>query len=103
MNEKELNPELAAKARIEKNFKLDSSNGKYTYKLLEKIDFAGEEITEFQLQKPRAKHIRNMSSKGDINDVLIVIGKLAAQPDKVIDELSMKDMNNLSEFFEYFS
>ena len=81
----------------------EKRDGKYIHKLLEKIEFGSETITEFELQTPKAKHIRNMPQKPGMDAVLKIVGKLAGQPDKVIDELSMEDVNILAEYFGAFS
>ncbi len=78
-------------------------DGKYVHKLSEPIQFGEEKITEFVLQKPKAKHIRSMPQKPGMDAVLKIVGKLAAQPDKVIDELEMVDVNILAEYFGAFS
>ncbi len=67
------------------------------------FQFGEEKITEFVLQKPKAKHIRSMPQKPGMDAVLKIVGKLAAQPDKVIDELEMVDVNILAEYFGAFS
>lgn len=81
----------------------EERDGKYIHKLKEKIQFGTELIEEFELQKPKAKHIRNMPQKPGMDAVLKIVGKLAGQPDKVIDELSMEDVNVLAEYFGAFS
>lgn len=78
-------------------------NGKYLFKLTEKIVQGSKEITEFELFKPKARHMRQMPSNPKTDDILKIIGALAAQPDSVIDELSISDMNSLAEFFGAFS
>lgn len=75
----------------------------YIHRLADPIKSGSETITEFHLKKPRAKHIRNMSTKPSMSDVLDVIGKLAGQERHVIDELDLDDMNKLSEYFAAFS
>jgi len=81
----------------------EQRDGKYIHVLSEPIQFGQELIKEFELQKPKAKHIRNMPAKPGMDAVLKVVGKLAAQPDKVIDELCMEDVNILAEYFGAFS
>lgn len=95
------NQEPKTKEQILSQFEL--RDGKYVHKLSEPIQFGEEKITEFELQKPKAKHIRSMPQNPGMDAVLKIVGKLAAQPDKVIDELSMEDVNILSEYFSAFS
>lgn len=93
--------ETRSKEEVLKDFeKLE--NGKFKYTLKEPIQYGQETITEFVLEKPKAKHVRKMSSKPGMDDVLKVIGKLSNNADSVIDELGMEDMNLLAEFFSVF-
>lgn len=85
-------------AQFEKNEK-----GQYVYKLKEPIQHGSETIAEFTLDKPKAKHIRKMPAKPGMDAVLNIIGKLANQPNSVIDELGFEDMNVLAEYFSAFS
>lgn len=78
-------------------------DGKYIYPLLKSIKQGSEVITEFRLDEPRAKHIRNMPANPTTGDSLDIIADLAAQAPSVIDELSLKDLTRLSEFVELFS
>lgn len=93
----------AAKTKEEILKKFELRDGKYVHKLKEPVLFGKETITEFELQKPKAKHIRSMPQSPGMDAVLKIVGKLAAQPDAVIDELSMEDVNILSEYFAAFS
>lgn len=81
----------------------EERDGKYIYKLKEPIQFGSETITEFELQRPKAKHIRNMPMKPTMGDMIDVVGKLAAQPKKVVDELSQDDLMICVEFYGAFS
>jgi len=95
--------EVVAKSKedILKEFPKNENN-QFVYTLKEPIQYGSNEIKEFILEKPKAKHIRQMSSKPGMDDVLNVIGKIASQPNSVIDELCMEDVNILSEFFSVF-
>ena len=93
--------ETRSKEEVLKDFeKLE--NGKFKLKLKEPIEYGQETITEFILEKPKAKHVRKMRSNPGMDDVLKVIGKLSNNADSVIDELGMEDMNLLAEFFSVF-
>ena len=81
----------------------EERDGNYIHKLSAKIQFGSETIEEFVLQKPKAKHIRSMPQNPGMDAVLKIVGKLAGQPDKVIDELEMEDVNVLAEYFGAFS
>lgn len=80
-----------------------NEKGQYVHKLKEPIQWGSEEITEFVLDKPKAKHIRKMPAKPGMDAVLNIIGKLANQSNSVIDELGLEDMNILSEYFAAFN
>lgn len=99
MNEENEKPKT--KEEILSQFEL--KDGKYVHKLSLPIVFGSETITHFEMQTPKAKHIRTMPQKPGMDAVLKIVGKLAAQPDKVIDELEMADVNILAEYFGAFS
>lgn len=82
---------------------LEIRDGKYIIKLDDPIEHGKEEIKELELVKPKAKHIRSMPSNPLTGDMLNVIGTLCAQPDSVIDELSLSDLDKATDFFEAFS
>ena len=82
---------------------LEQKDGKYILPLKKPIKHGQREITELQLVEPQAKHIRKMPTKPNMNDVLQACGRLAGEPDSVIDELSLKDCNRLAEFFGAFN
>lgn len=94
--------EKKTREEILEQFELNEK-GKYVYKLTEPIQQGKEEIKEFELDKPKAKHVRKMPATPGMDAILNVIGKLANQPNSVIDELCFEDMNTLSEFFTAFS
>lgn len=78
-------------------------DGKYIHVLKEPIVSGSETIKQFELQTPKAKHIRTMPQNPGMDAVLKIIGKLAVQENHVIDELSMEDVNILAEYFGAFS
>lgn len=82
--------------------KLKIVDGKYVLPLSRPIQFGETKITEFHLDEPRAKHLRDFPANPKMDDILKVVGSLAQQPDSVIDELSMKDTNSCTEFFSAF-
>lgn len=84
--------------RLEKN-----SDGKYILPLDKPVQFGDDTIKELLLDEPKAKHIRNLPGDPIVDDVLKVCADLAGQPDSVIDELCMKDVSNLTDFFEAFN
>lgn len=82
---------------------LEQKDGKYILPLSKQIKHGERTITELHLDEPKAKHIRKMPTSPIMDDVLKACGKLASEPDSVIDELSLKDCNNLAEFFGAFN
>ena len=83
--------------------KFTEKDGKYTYKLLSPIQFGSKLIAELELVEPKAKHIRMLPSNPLTDDTLKIVGNLCGQPDSFIDELSLKDANELSSFIEAFA
>jgi hypothetical protein len=78
-------------------------NGKYILPLNKAIKIKDKTITEFHLDEPKAKHMRSMPTNPSMDDIMNVIGSLAGEPDHVIDELSVKDVNLCAEFFQAFA
>lgn len=77
-------------------------NGKWRYKLSDPLQLGKKTVEEFSLEKPKAKHWRDVSTKMKMGDFMNVISSVANEPKSTIDELSMKDMNKLIEFISYF-
>lgn len=77
--------------------------GKYILPLTKPITFGDEKISELLLDEPKAKHIRSLPGDPLVDDVLKICADLAHQPDSVIDELCMKDVGKLTDFFEAFN
>lgn len=72
--------------------------GPITIKLSEPIEWGSEAITEITLQRPRAKHIKNISTKDvKIADMLAIASKLSGVSASALDELSMDDMHKVVE------
>ena len=80
-----------------------TQEGKYILPLSSPIKHGQREVTELHLSELKAKHIRKMPTNPTMDDVLKVCGQLAAEPDSLIDELSLKDCNKLSEYVQAFS
>lgn len=95
------NLDQRSKEEVLKDF-TQNDKGQYVHKLIDPIQQGSETITEFILDKPKAKHVRKMQSNPGMDDVLKVIGRLSNQSDSVVDELGMEDMNILAEFFSAF-
>jgi len=58
----------------------------------------GEIIKQLNLIRPKAKHLRKMPGEGmTVGDMLTLAGKLARQPNHVIDELDGKDIEKVTE------
>lgn len=83
---------------LEKN-----KDGKYILPLSAPVTFGEDTITELLLDEPKAKHIRNLPGDPIVDDVLKICADLAHQPDSVIDELNMKDVGKLTDYFEAFN
>lgn len=84
--------------RLEKN-----KDGKYILPLLSPVKFGEDTISSLELDEPRAKHIRNLPGNPIVDDILKICADLAHQPDSVIDELCMKDVGALTDYFEAFN
>ena len=83
--------------------KLERRGEKYVLPLSKPIEYGKKTYTELLLDEPKAKHIRQMPTSPIMDDVLQACGKLANEADSLIDELSLKDCNNLAEFFGAFN
>tara|TARA_Y100000310_G_scaffold243676_1_gene248265 strand:- start:33636 stop:33917 length:282 start_codon:yes stop_codon:yes gene_type:complete len=92
---------MSKEKEILKELKKDKE-GKYILPLSTPITWGSAQITELNLEEPKAKHLRGLSGSPNMDEILGVIGKLAGQPDSLIDELSMKDTNKAAEFFAAF-
>lgn len=66
-----------------------------TVKLQEPITYGSKTITELTLRKPKARDFRPMGSKQTMGELLDLAGRLSGQPNAVIDELSIVDMNEV--------
>lgn len=81
---------------------LETDNGKWVYKLQDPITLGKKKVEKFSLERPKAKHWREVSTKMKMGDFMNVISNVAHEPKSTIDELSMKDLNKLIEFVGHF-
>lgn len=65
--------------------------------LTEPISFGSETIRELTLQPLKAKHLRGLSDKPGMSEMLDLVSKASGQPKPVIDELSASDALSLME------
>jgi hypothetical protein len=66
-------------------------------KLKEPIQFGSETIGVLEFQDMKAKHLRKISAKPSMDDLLNLAGVLCGQPPSVIDELGMEDTQAVME------
>ena len=89
-----------------KEFKVEdlkqNEEGKYILPLKKPVKYGPETIKELLLDEPKAKHLRTLSGDPNMDEILKIVADLANQPDSLIDELSMGDATNASEFFGSF-
>jgi hypothetical protein len=72
-------------------------------KLLEPFKYGKDQyIEELVVQKPKAKHIRNLPAEPNTGDLLNLAGKLCGQPPSLIDELAIPDTMALLEIVSDF-
>ena len=71
-------------------------------KLQQPILFGSESIKELTLQPPKAKHYRGMPADMGMDEMLTLAGRLSGQPNTVIDELSIDDMQTVMENISHF-
>lgn len=68
-----------------------------TVKLLSPVTWGSEVIFELVVQKPKAKHVRNLPAEPKTGDLLDLAASLCGQTPRMIDELSIEDMTALME------
>ncbi len=73
-----------------------------TITLQQPIIFGSETIFELTLQPPKAKHFRGLSLNMNMDDMFNLAGKLSGQPNSVIDELSIADMQTVTQAISDF-
>lgn len=78
------------------------SEKQVTIKLQQPIVFGSETIFELTLHPPKAKHLRGLSLNMNMDDMFNLAGKLSGQPNSVIDELSITDMQTVTQAISNF-
>lgn len=72
---------------------IENADGSVSVQLAEPIIFGEEKIEVLKLQKPKAKHLKNLNLKEmKMGDFMALIAVLAGQFPQVIDEMGMKDL-----------
>lgn len=71
-------------------------------KLKEPIHFGSDTISVLEFEDMKAKHLRKMSAKPSMDDLLNLAGVLCNQPPSVIDELGMEDTQAVMELVSGF-
>lgn len=66
-------------------------------KLTTPIQHGSETISELELRAPKAKDMRGMPLKMEMDDMLTLASRCTAQPPSVIDELSFDDLTAVME------
>lgn len=61
------------------------------------VTWGSEVIFELTVQKPKAKHVRNLPAEPKTGDLLDLAAALCGQTPRMIDELSIEDMTTLME------
>ena len=77
---------------------MNEKNEPIVLTLKEPITFGSETLYELSLMPLKAKHLRGLPAELDMDALLILAGRLTGQPPKVIDELSMMDLQALMEY-----
>lgn len=70
---------------------------KTTIKLDDPIQYGSETISQLELRKPKAKDMRGLPLQMGMDDMLKLASRVSAQPDSVIDELSIGDLGRVME------
>jgi hypothetical protein len=80
------------------NVSIDGTTGAATVSLYYPIKSGSEKITEFTLQRPRAKHLRAMdeSDEGDLGKTFALVAALSSHAPAEIDLLDAADVALLS-------
>jgi hypothetical protein len=77
--------------------KAPEAQGPKTVKLKTPVTWGSEVIFELTVQKPKAKHVRNLPAEPKTGDLLDLAASLCGQTPRLIDELSIEDMTALME------
>lgn len=88
----------------DKKRKIVEEDDRIIIKLEEPIeDLASKEtLFELTLRKPKAKDLRRMPTEPTMGDILKLIGRLASLPDSAVDQLCIKDVNNIGDHLGNF-
>lgn len=84
---------------------VENGDGSVTLPLEYPITHGSEEIAEFTLSRPKAKHLEKIDGNPQnmgFKDILKLIGELSAQPPSVTGQLDAVDIEALSEVIAYF-
>lgn len=73
------------------------AQGPKTIKLTSPIQWGSEMIFELTVQKPKAKHVRNLPAEPKTGDLLDLAASLCGLTPRAVDELSIEDMTALME------
>jgi hypothetical protein len=82
---------------VEKNKAPVPSEAPVIVVLKKPVRFGAEDITEVVLQPLTGRHIRGMSAKPSIDELLRVAAKASGLSDKVFDMMSAKDIQAVLE------
>lgn len=79
-----------------------TDDGKWIIPLTEPVEWGDKKITQLEMSKPKAKHLRKLSTEPNMDEMLDLVADLAGQPEGMIDELEMIDATTACEFFGSF-
>lgn len=71
-------------------------------KLKHPIQYGSETIHELDMRRPKAKDLRGLPIKMEMDHMLTLAGRCSAQPDSVINELDFEDMMSVVEVLGNF-
>lgn len=71
-------------------------------KLSYPVQFGSETIHELELRRPKAKDLRGLPLKMEMDHMLTLCGRVSGQPDSVINELDFDDTMKVVEVLGNF-
>jgi hypothetical protein len=74
-----------------------SDDGSVEFKLNYPVEFDGKVYEVLTLRRPKAKHIKKLGKNADLEEILLVAGRVAGVPLKVMDELDASDAMRIAE------
>lgn len=77
-------------------------SSRITYRLIEPVTFADEEVTELTLRDPRMKDLREAFDPNQMAFTAKLVARLAAQPLALVDSLGAADALALGELVGRF-